>query len=147
MSSNIDTSALASFMREFESWLAQAALCPAEKVVAYAFRLVEVAPEPNGEYVIELIALRAFQPDNANWADSQVWEADPLGIRVPIEVSGQRWDQCLTAVCSLVHDYLKADHVNGRWLKAGRVVAVGFPLGDLVPVWRRQRSAPEASPR
>lgn len=125
------------FSEKFESWLESVLVLPVPAtVVAFSFNLFELE-SGESKYGIELIGADKFDPDDADWACADAWEANPRSISIPSEFANGGWEKCLRGAKQLLADTLDESSAAASKLKESRAVAIGFIDGDLELIWQR----------
>lgn len=94
-----------SFEPTFHNWLNKSLSKSIPRTVkAFNFNLYETG----SNFGIELIGASEFDADDSDWACQEVFEANPRSLEIPIEYSGQTWEECLVKMQSLVLSHLKS---------------------------------------
>ena len=115
-------------IQEFQQWadsIPWASVAP--EAVAFALNLYE-AP---GEWHAELVGCSRFDPDDSDWACSEVFAArEPVFVLTHVR-AGSTWQKALTTFGGVLRSYLQSDSLGARRLLAAEAVAFGFVDGDL----------------
>jgi hypothetical protein len=125
------------FEEEFLNWL-QLGLqsdLPGE-IKAFSFNLFEPALVDGVKFGVELIGAGEFDENDSDWACDEVWEPEQRQLNIPIEYSGENWEECLEKMKTLVKDILQANQGSVSKLKNVKGIGVGFVDGDLEIVWQ-----------
>ena len=113
---------------EFQRWadsIPWATVAP--EAVAFALNLYE-AP---GEWHAEFVGCARFDPDDSDWACSEVFAArEPVFVLSHLH-AGSTWKKALKTFGGLLRTYLQSDSPGARRLSAAEAVAFGFVDGDL----------------
>ena len=127
-----------SFGSIFNLWLDE---CMGENVPkeakAFCFNLYEPAGIDNVKFGIELIASSEFDEEDSDWPCEEIWEPATRGISIPIEYSGEHWEECLQRIKKLLADKMTQDSVIVEKLKSVLGIGLGFVDGDLEIIWKR----------
>ena len=123
------------FADEFVGWLTLsfAAGVP-DEVCAFCFNLYDRSN--GGQFSVELIGADEFDPDNGDWACSEVWTPAIRRIEIPLELSGNHWQSCLGTMTGLVNLLLESGSSAAMILKSRQATAIGFVDGDLDVIWQ-----------
>lgn len=105
-------------------------------VKAFSLNLYEPALVDGVKFGIELVGTGTFDEKDSDWACDEVWEPNPRGINIPIEYSGDEWEQCLQRLKALLVQLLGTDSASIRTLKSKQGVGLGFVDGDLEIIWK-----------
>lgn len=121
----------------FLAWLDESLAEPIPaSVVAFSFNLFQPAFVENVKFGIELIGAGNFDENDPDWPCDEVWEASVRGINVPVEFSGEDWEECLSIMKRLVLQYVESNSPAGRRLLDSSGIAIGFVDGDLEVIWK-----------
>jgi len=117
---------------EFERWLDKSLKenIPTE-VKAFSFNLYE----PPGGFGIEIIGAAYFDENDPDWACDEIWEPKQRGIEIPIEFSGNSWEECLKKMESIARQYLQQGQERNILL-ASEGVGIGFVDGDISIIYK-----------
>ena len=126
-----------SFEREFKNWL-QLGLQPdlPDEIEAFSFNLFEPALVDGVKFGVELIAAGEFDENDSDWACDEVWEPVQRQLHIPLEYSGESWEECLEKMKKLITYTLQDNQDFVSKLKIGKGIGVGFVDGDLEIVWQ-----------
>lgn len=128
------------FKNRFAAWLNDglAGEIP-DNVRAFSFNLYEPAMIEGVKYGVELIGADAFDEDDPDWACEDVWEPEPRGIPIPLEFSGDTWEECLERIRDLVIQTISEDSPSVQKLQSSEAIGIGFVDGDLEIIWKPQQ--------
>ena len=117
------------FEATFKQWLVRALEngLP-QSVKAFSFNLFEGG---RAKFGVEIIGASEFDPTNQDWACEEIWEPLDRKLDIPVSFSGDTWEECLSAVQSLIRNMLEIDDEVSRILKSRKGIGVGFVDGDL----------------
>lgn len=126
------------FEKTFEDWLEKSLEIevPSE-IKAFSFNLYESAYEEGYEFGIELIGAEKFDINDSDWACEEIWESSPRKLFIPISYSGEKWEECLEKMKSLVTKVLYTNKKLEVKLKSRNGVGIGFIDGDLAVIWSK----------
>ena len=80
---------------------------------------------------IELIGAERFDLEDEDWACDEVWSPSQRQLSIPIEYSGDNWEECLERMKILTTSYLDSQSVDAEKLKSRKGVGIGFVDGNL----------------
>jgi hypothetical protein len=121
------------FPQQYMAWLEDALAdgAPAN-VVAFTFNLFEQSSN-NARYGVEFVGCSEFDPDDSDWACSELWEpAKGRRSDIPLSFCDAGWDICLSCMRDLVASILQEPSPLSEQLNAVRGIGIGFVDGDLL---------------
>jgi hypothetical protein len=125
------------FERRFLSWLDENCTADiSDDDVAFSFNLCEPAGMDNVKFGVELVGAGSFGENDPDWACDEVWQAQPRGISIPLQYSGDTWQVCLHRMKSLAVKMLAGNSAAAQRLKSSQGVGIGFVDGDMEIIWR-----------
>ena len=123
------------FEAQFTAWLTDSlSQSIPDFVRAFSFNLYEPAMVDGVAFGIELIGSGEFDENDPDWPCDEVWEPETRGINIPVEYSGDIWEECLQKLKALV--ITKLDSPSMAELKTAQGVGIGFVDGDLEVIWK-----------
>ena len=124
------------FEKEFGIWLEKSfeVKIPNE-VKAFSFNLYEGGSDYFG---IELIGASAFDFEDEDWACEEIWEPQMRQLSIPINYSGDSWQECLARMKNLTIRFLNSDSNVAKELKSREGVGIGFVDGNLEIIWSKK---------
>lgn len=119
------------FKSQFLDWLNQGLSenIPNE-VVAFSFNLYLPAGETGIKFGIEIIGAASFDVDDEDWACDEIWQSKQRWLSIPIEYSGDDWEQCLEVMSQLVVTILESNEPCAIALNS-KLIGIGFVDGNL----------------
>ena len=122
------------FETRFHKWLDKSLSknVPAS-VKGFAFNLFQYPwiNKTGPKYGVELIGADRFDENDSDWACNEVFEGSPRSHKIPIEFSGEDWEQCLRKVSRLISNYINSSANGVEALTSVQGIGVGFVGGDL----------------
>lgn len=94
---------------------------------AFSFNLYETGVD----FGFELIGGDEFDPEDSDWACAENFVPNPRSIEIPLNYSGEKWEQCLEAMSLLVKKYLASQETGALLLNKNYGVGICFVDGDM----------------
>ncbi|MFN2393998.1 MAG: hypothetical protein ABR566_18815, partial [Pyrinomonadaceae bacterium] len=86
------------------------------------------------------IDANAFDLENEDWACEEIWEPQSRQLSIPLNYSGDSWQECLETMKNLTIRFLNSDSNAAKKLKSKEGVGIGFVDGNLEIIWRKNRN-------
>ena len=88
------------------------------------------AGETGIKFGVEIIGAVSFDETDEDWACDEIWEPKQRTLSIPIEYSGDDWEQCLEVVTQLIKTILESSEPSAMVLNS-KPIGIGFVDGDL----------------
>ena len=120
------------FETEFKAWLSKSlGENVPNSVQAFSFNLFEPELTVGVKFGIELVGADRFDKEDEDWACEEVWNPVQRRLFIPIEYSGDSWEECLKKMKALLMVYLEGSSAGADQLKSVKGVGIGFVDGNL----------------
>ena len=125
------------FENEYVTWLTSGLNeeVPIE-VKAFSLNLFEPALIDGVKFGIELIGAERFDPLDEDWACDEIWNPSLRRLNIPIQYSGENWEECLEKMKALTNDFLDTQSIAAQVLQSKEGVGIGFVDGNLDILWQ-----------
>jgi hypothetical protein len=125
------------FEGTFEDWLEEVfKFAIPDQMLAFSFNLFEPANIKGVKFGINITGSREFDLHHGDWACDVVWPPDVNELSIPLEFSGNDWQECLQRMKELTIKFLASNKIAATKLKSSQGVGIGFVDGDLEFIWQ-----------
>lgn len=100
---------------------------PLDEIKGFSFNLFESADG----FWIELIGSGVFDLADSDWACEKIFEPPQRNLLIPVDISGNTWEECLINMKELINVYYDSKEPGAQVLRKVDGVGIGFVDGDL----------------
>ena len=125
------------FEKSFSEWLVKNLQNDFPKSVkGFSFNLFEPVGDDSVKFGIELVGAESFDENNSDWACNEIWIPEQRDLDIPLEYSGNTWEECLEKIKTLVLSKLQSNDNLAKKLKEVEGIGIGFVDGDLEIIYK-----------